>query len=531
VRLSPDPRRLRPIFAALLVALFVCPSSVAGQAARPASALDPAIFPVPDVLVPNVEFWRAIFSKYESTQTVIHDNLNLDVIYSVVDVGDLKRQGASDVVLERTSRNRVRAEIRKYENVLKALAGVRGATADPADMARVRGLFAASARGKSDFRAAIDRVRGQGGLRDIFHDALATSGMFMPGIEEIFTRYGVPADVARLPFVESMFNYEARSKVGASGVWQFTRSTGRLYLQINSAVDERSDVWLAADGAARLLADHYERLQSWPLAITAYNHGVAGMVRAVSQVGSRDIGQITERYQSRSFGFASRNFYAEFVAVATIYAERDRVFPDVQLKPPIQFDEFRPDKFVSLLDLAHLTRTPVDTIAVLNPALDTEVVRGRLLIPANYPLRVPEGLVPQFKEAFAKLPDTRKLDRQLAMHYRVQRGDTLGGLARRFGTTVSALQQANQLRRSTIYVGQVLEMPSGQASWTPLVWKGVEPAGGELAAAAVHIVRAGETLSRIARQYGTTVQNLIRTNNLISTVIHVGQELQVPSRR
>ncbi len=509
--------------------MAVCPPAVAEEAFR--STLDRAVFPVPDVLVPNILFWRDIFSKYDSTATVIHDNLSLDIVYSVVDVGDLKQQGASDATLERVSRNRVRDEIRKYERVLEALAGVRGATADPADMARVRELFARSARGRSDFRAAVDRVRGQGGLRDTFRDALATSGMFMPGIEEIFASHGVPADIARLPFVESMFNYEARSKVGASGVWQFTRSTGRLYLEINSAVDERSDVWLSADGAARMLAEHYARVQSWPVAITAYNHGIAGMVRAVSKVGSRDIGAITEQYESPTFGFASRNFYAEFVAAATVYDERARLFPDVQPMAPIAFDEFTPGKYVSLLDLAHLTSTSAAAIAALNPALDTEVVHGRLLIPANYPLRVPEGRAPQFARALAKLPDERKLDRQLAVHYRVQRGDTLGALARRFGTSVAALQQANQLgRASRIYVGQDLEMPSGPATWTPLVWTGDEPAGGEILAAAVHIVRAGETLTRIARQYGTTVQTLIRTNNLISTVIHVGQELQVPPR-
>ena len=520
-------RRPLASVAAIVLALLVC-APAAAQVYHP--ALDPQVFPVPRVLVPNVEFWRAVFSTYDSTQTVIHDTLNLDVVYTVVDVGDLARQGASKAAIERESRRRVEAAIREYETVLRALAGVAGAAADPAQVARVRDLFARSARGERDFQAAVARVRGQGGLRDTFRDALATSGMFMPGIEAILSRRGLPIEIARLPFVESMFNYRARSSAGASGVWQFTRSTGRQYLQIDSAVDARSDVWLAADAAARMLAEHFAKVSSWPVALTGYNHGIAGMVRAVNQVGSRDIGEIAERYSSPSFGFASRNFYTEFVAAATVYADRARLFPDVEPLAPVAFDEFTPGAYVSLLDLAHLTDTPPAVLAELNPALDPDVVGGRLLVPDRYPLRVPAGARESFARALARLPDERKRDRQLAATYRVRRGDTLGVLARRFGTTVSSLQQANGLRSSRINVGQVLEMPSGPSDWAPLVWTGGDGLRGSLAAAAVHVVRAGETLSRIAREYGTSVQSLVATNDLFSTVIHVGQELRIPAR-
>ena len=86
----------------------------------------------------------------------------------------------------------------------------------------------------------------------------------MAGIERILARYGVPREIQCLPFVESMFNDQARSKVGASGIWQFTRDTGRRYLRIDAAVDSRHDVWLATDGAARLLRDNFAKVSSWP---------------------------------------------------------------------------------------------------------------------------------------------------------------------------------------------------------------------------------------------------------------------------
>ena len=359
---------IRPLPGLLLVPLLSilavgAPSSPAAAQAPFHPALDPQAFPVPESLVPAVEFWRDVFARYESTQTLIHDDEHLDVVFTVVDVGDMTRSGASAAAIERAQRDRVRDATRRYQQVLRRLGGDRSAEASDADLARVRGLYAGSARGADDFRAAASRVRGQAGLKDRFREAIEISGMFMPGIEQILGEHGVPTIVKSLPFVESMYNYQARSRVGASGAWQFTPGTARQYLQMDSAVDGRSDVWLAADGAARLLADNYQRVLSWPLALTAYNHGIDAVV---------------ERYQSRTFGFASRNFYAEFVTAATVFADRADLFPGIEPLPPVEFDTFTPGRFVSLLDLASLTDTDVDTLVTLNPALHEDVGRGTL---------------------------------------------------------------------------------------------------------------------------------------------------------
>ena len=517
-----------------LLSLFaVCfPAGTVGAQELVHPALNPQHFPVPQTLIPAVEFWRGVFSRYESTQTIIHDDLHLDVVFSVVDVGDLVRNGASPAAIERTGRDRVRHEVRRYQQVLRRLAGDRSAEASAADVERVRALYDRSAKGASDFRAAANRVRGQGGLKDRFAEAIETSGMFMPGIEQILARHGVPSEVRCLPFVESMFNYKARSKVGASGVWQFTASTGRMYLEMSSAVDARSDVWLAADGAARMLADNYNRVKSWPLALTGYNHGIGGMARAVRQVGSSDIGVIVNRYRSRSFGFASRNFYAEFVAAVTVFADRTRLFPGVEPLPPVRFDELKAGHFVSLLDLASLTDTGVGDLVALNPALHEDVARGDLLIPAAYPLRVPEGRRAAFESALAQLPDSRKSDRQLSVTYRVAKGDTLGVIARRFGTSTRALQTANGLPRADrIYPGQVLEVRNGGGAWTPRVWVPGAVSARPTAAEAghVHVVRAGETLLRIASRYGLTAAVLATANELTSPDrILVGMQLLIP---
>jgi membrane-bound lytic murein transglycosylase D len=531
-------RGLWPALASSILLLSLATAPAAAQEPFHPS-LDPRAFPVPDALVPNVQFWRDVFARYDSTQTLIHDDLYLDVVFTVVDVSDLVRAGASPAAVERAQRDRVRAAVQEYQQVLRRLAGDRGASASEADAARVRGLYASSAAGVSDFGAAAGRVRAQTGLRDRFHEAIQVSGMFMPGIEQILGAHGVPAIVKALPFVESMYNFRARSRVGASGVWQMMPGTARQYMQMDTAVDARSDVWLAAEGAARLLADNYQRVQSWPLALTGYNHGIGGMVRATRQVGSSNIDDIVARYRSPSFGFASRNFYAEFVAAATVFEDRAVHFPGIEPLPPVVFDAFTPGRFVSLLDLATLTGTEVGTLVELNPALHDDVGRGTLLIPATYPLRVPMGARPAFEQAFARLPEARKPARQITATYRVARGDTLSTIAARFGTSAAALQRANNLPRADrINVNQVLEIPSGGGTWSPLVWSPeAAPTTTAIARAAAvpaspggtHAVQRGETLIAIASRYGTSVAALMAANDLASANrIQMGTQLVIP---
>lgn len=129
-------------------------------------------------------------------------------------------------------------------------------------------------------------------------------------------------------------------------------STARLYLKMELEYDERFNPLRATEAAARLLTANYKSLATWLLAITAYNHGAAGMRRAVRTTGSRDLGRIVTRYRSRSFGFASRNFYAEFIAATRVYADRARHFPGTSPRPLLRYQEFVPDLYVAIDDLA-----------------------------------------------------------------------------------------------------------------------------------------------------------------------------------
>ena len=175
-------------------------------------------------------------------------------------------------------------------------------------------------------------------------------------MERIFINEGLPSDLTRMAFVESMFNLNARSKAGASGIWQFMPRTARRFMIVNRFVDERNSPIKATRGAAKLLKHNYRKLGSWPLAITAYNHGVAGMSRAVRKTRTTNFDKIIDNYKSRTFGFASRNFYAEFIAARNVYNKfYDRgVFPSSN---PLGIEHVKLSKKVSISQL--LRHTPI----------------------------------------------------------------------------------------------------------------------------------------------------------------------------
>ena len=439
--------------AVVLVAVFGA-LAVPATFAAPEPALDAEQFPIPAVLQPNISFWSDVYARYTVDQVVLHDDQYLGVVYEVLDMSDLTRSGRSEFEQRRERSERVDQARDRIVAVLRRLS-----RSDPQseDEERIWKLWSPIGTQHGRFEEAAAHVRAQTGLRERFAEGLVIAGRYLPGIERVFAAEGVPPILSRLPFVESMFVSRAQSKVGAVGAWQFMPATARLYLQMNPAVDSRVDTILAAEGAARMLRHDYEVLRTWPLALTAYNHGRAGVARAVREVGTRDLGEIVQKYDSKRFGFASRNFYSEFVAAATVHSRYPELFPGVSPDPEVQFDQLELAHFVSLLDLAEATGTDIDVLRGLNPALDGDVFNGTLLLPKAYRLRVPAGEFARFEAAYGALPSDRRRDSQAQAGYRVQSGDTVGGIARRFGTTVGAIQRANGLSRpDSIKVGQYL---------------------------------------------------------------------------
>jgi LysM repeat protein len=283
-----------------------------------------ALFPVPDALRPNVSFWKQVFAGLDTNGGILHDMENISIVYYIwyndmpVDQG--LRQASIDE--ERT----------RYRAILETLAD--GKRTDlTSDEQRVWDMFVGKQYSEA-FRAAMGTMRFQGGMRSRFAQGLVRSWSYLPEMEAIFAAEGVPIELTRLPHVESSFENRALSKVGAAGVWQFMPGTGRRFLRVDGDVDERLNIPVATQAAARLLRENYEKLGSWPLAVTAYNHGANGMKQAVATVGTTDFGVIVQRYRGPLFGFASQNFYAEFLAALEISNNHKQYFGDMLFVGP-----------------------------------------------------------------------------------------------------------------------------------------------------------------------------------------------------
>lgn len=402
-------------------------------------------FPLYYAIVDNVNFWEKIYSTYSLNQAVIHDSDDLSKVYGVISLVDDKTPGASKINSQRQQQ-----AIENYSRMLTRLAGGSPVTGEEK---RIAALFTGPNR-LQELRNAAKNVRSQRGQKERFLEGVVKSGAFLEEIRAIFRSYNLPEDLAYLPHVESSFNTRAYSKFGAAGMWQFTRSTGKLYMMINSEVDERLDPILATHAAAKYLRNSYEKLGTWPLAITSYNYGLAGMLRAREDKGSYS--EIYRNYQKGYFKFASKNFYSEFLAARMVAEKLEKKY---RLHRPQRVTTFKLRGFVHINQLTDHFRTTVATLQRLNPALRAPVFGGEKLVPEGYTLRLPN------EQSTAKLinsfPSSRfKSSQNQNLFHRVKKGETAGAIARQYDISLSDLLSANNLDRfSTIYIRQKLRIP------------------------------------------------------------------------
>lgn len=412
----------------------------------------PDPFPVPEVIKPNVAFWTKVYAQYTTSQGIIHDNRNLEMIYDIIDLVPYNQPGAA-----RINRKRMKRANQKYERILWRLAKNPGT--QNKECRKVAVLFP-EPHTSAQFSKAARRVRCQIGQKDRFRAGLIRSGAYIDQIRSILVSNSVPEDLAYLPHVESSFNPKAYSKFGAAGIWQFTRSTGKRFMSVGYTLDERRDPILATHAAAELLKENYEKLGCWALAITAYNHGATGMQRAKSQHG--DYSRIFQSYRSRTFKFASRNFYSEFIAARQVAANYQDYFGPLELNPPPVIQTVVLKGYAAFGDLSKHFNVSPDVLKELNPALRDPVFSGQKYVPRDYALRLPHQTLVDPSMLLAGIPDSIYRKTQKASRfYTVQRGDTAGKIARTHRVRLSDLILANNLdRRATIYPKQTLRIPT-----------------------------------------------------------------------
>ncbi|MEW6502041.1 MAG: LysM peptidoglycan-binding domain-containing protein [Thermodesulfobacteriota bacterium] len=406
-------------------------------------------FPLYDCIRPNVAFWKDIYAKYPTSQGVIHDANDLGVIYEVVDLEPELGSAARE-----RNNNRIKAAKARYEEMLLRFA--EGNPPGNGEERRVLALFGPRPD-HARLRQAASAIRFQLGQKDRFLEGVIRSGAYLGQIKEIIRSHDLPEELAYLPHVESSYNFKAYSKFGAAGIWQFTQETGKRFLAIDYAVDERRDPIRATHAAARLLKENYEKLGSWPLALTAYNHGVNGMRRAKAEKG--DYEAIFREYESGLFKFASRNFYSEFLAASEVAKNYRTYFGDVALVQPVTSHEVTLKGHMPLARLLNHFKVEKETFQKLNPALREPIFLGEKYVPQGYQVRLPAGKE-MTRLASHISDDLYQKGQKQSRIYRVRRGDTVSAIAKRHGVSVQELRAANRLgKKAAIFRGQNLRIP------------------------------------------------------------------------
>ncbi|ETR71140.1 MAG: membrane-bound lytic murein transglycosylase D [Candidatus Magnetoglobus multicellularis str. Araruama] len=437
-------------------------------------------FPIPPFLADNVLFWKKVYTDVSIEDGLIHDREYPLIIYQRITVGS--RWGKKLDTYVDTYKKRIANVLRKIP------------TKPPQKRSPEENHFAAMFQEYSsikDIPQAIGRIRFQRGLRESFLKGLEQSGMYIDEIFSMIKRQHLPLRLAYLPHVESSFNIKAVSKAGAVGLWQFMTATGKRYLDIDRHIDERLDPILSSEAALKLLKQNYSELKSWPLAITAYNYGLGGIKRAVRQTGSTDIEVIIRKHKSRSFQFASKNFYSCFLAACEIDENYQRYFKLVNMATPLLRKRFVLKNPMRPIDICEQLQISLSEFRALNPAYKPSLFKQKAPIPQFYTVFLPlsvssddysdiiynpppqqeeqlldeqkkkntpivNSLVSVKKPQYEKdVPTPRK-----SFKYRVKKGDSLWQIAKKFGVEDATLRKINGLsRRSYIYPGQVIKVP------------------------------------------------------------------------
>ncbi len=402
----------------------------------------------------------------------------------------------------------------------------------------------------------IDYFQGAG--RPHMERYLSRSTRYAPIMKSILRKEGLPEDLIYIALIESGFSSTAHSHANAVGYWQFIRGTGRRYgLEINSYVDERRDFVRSTQAAAAYFKDLYGMFHSWYLAIASYNVGEGRVKKLVTRYRTHDFWQLA---RENKLPEETINYVPKFIAARLIAKAPEKYgFTDIEYMPPLEFAEVEFETSMDLRKLAKEMGLEYDDLRDLNPAYKRGVAfyRGK----EKLVIRVPKGTeAVAVAAAVNATPDSKVVYRadEDYTYYRVRRGDTISGIAKKFRTSQKTILQLNGLKSSSILsIGQRLRVPAENFDLiheSPQTSKRRAVSGGSVAglkdkrrqiaseiqrsnsnqekrarARRVHVVQKGDTLYDIARKYQIPLTELTKHNNIRrSSKLTVGTVLEIP---
>ena len=305
--------------------------------------------------------------------------------------------------------------------------------------------------------------------RKVISFALGMLPMYEDIFVEALMKYNVPIELKYLPIVESALKPKAYSRAGAAGMWQFIYSTGRKYdLYVNSLVDDRYDIVKESDAAAHHLRDLYDMFGDWSLAISAYNCGPGNITKAITRSGGKTDFWDIYPYLPRE----TRGYLPAFIAVnyAMSFYKEHGICPMESARPP-QTDTLHVNRNLHIGQLMHYSGISQEEFNALNPQYLTEVIPGAyrtcvLTLPQQYirPLvEAGDSLYEYDKEKFfpkSKLAyiDDDMTNRVTYITHKIKSGETLGGIAIKYHTTVRNIKNWNNLKSDNIRAGKTLRI-------------------------------------------------------------------------
>ena len=342
--------------------------------------------------------------------------------------------------------------------------------------------------------------------RAIVETGLRRAGRYREMIPRVLREEGLPQDLMYLAQAESAFQPQALSRAGARGIWQFMAYRGKEYgLQHTWWVDERQDPEKATRAAARHLRDLYAQFGDWYLVMAAYNCGPGNVQKGIERTGYADFWEL---YKRNVLPRETRNYVPIIIALTLIAKDAAHYGIRVEPEEPVPSDVVKPGRPIDLRLVAETIDADLDTLRSLNPSL------VRLVTPAdpNFELRLPKGTASRFSEEIAVIPPEKWVSWR---RHRVEPGDTLVAIARRYRVTPVAVAEANDLDRSEpLQVGQKLIIPATQS----------DLGTGRLVR---YRVRRGDTLMGIAERFSVDADELKRWNRLRSSRVRRGMMLRV----
>jgi membrane-bound lytic murein transglycosylase D len=347
--------------------------------------------------------------------------------------------------------------------------------------------------------------------RRYFEKWLARSTKYKPYIQEHLSQADLPLDLTYLALIESGFNPSAYSKSRAAGLWQFMKPTGKEYgLRINSHVDERRNPEKSTKAAIKYLTTLYGEFQSWYLAVAAYNAGPGKVRRGIKKYKTRDFWKLAGK---KYLKLETKRYVPKLIAAIILAREPEKYgFTNIKYQDPEQYDVINVPPMTDLKAVALASGYSVKKIRKLNnELLRSHTPQGK----QKYELRIPYGSKAEVAANLSRLHPVVTTDYKTHV---VKKGDTLTAICRRYNLNKTTLLKANNLHSAKLLSGQRLRIPYQSTKYV-LLKEGETPQsrfakaekGGELF---LHVVKSGETLSRISNLYNVTPEIIMQWNNL-----------------